>query len=122
MNNIEELLKQVGKPYQMLDKNGKYLGCFFPMYFLYPNIPKYTLTKAEDALYENCIDEFYKYCTEIEKEELKKGDLLAINFKNILHVAIYYEFGKIIHIFNGRTLEIARLKMFKDFKCFRVNL
>lgn len=121
MSKIEELLKQIGRPYQMLDNEGRYLGCFFPMYFLFPQIPRYTMTKPEDALFENCIDEFYKHCIEIAPDELREGDLLAIDFKGILHVAIYYEFGKIIHIFNGRTLEIGRLKTFKNYKCFRVN-
>lgn len=121
MNNIVELLKQVGKPYQMFNEDGSYCGCFYPMYFLYPQIPRYIMTKSEDALFENCIDEFYKHCKEINKEELKKGDLIAIDFKGILHVAIYYEFGKIIHIFDGRTLEVGKLKYFRDYKCFRVK-
>lgn len=121
MATVEDLLKEIGRPYQMLFDDNTYCGCFYPMYYLYDFIPHFVMEKPEDAFYENCIDEFYNHCIEIPKDELKKGDLIAINFKNILHVAVYYEFGKIVHIFNGRSLELGRLKSFKEYKCFRVK-
>jgi hypothetical protein len=49
------------------------------------------------------------------------GDLIVTRFNDELHVAVFLQFGKIIHVFRGHSLQIGRLKMFKDFKVFRVK-
>lgn len=122
MATIEELLKNVGKPYQMFNDDGTYQGCFYPVQFLYPEKPKYKLPSEDvekNFLYG--IARIKKHCVEIKPEELQKGDIIATRFRDELHVAIYYEFGKIIHIFKDHTLQIGRLKMFKNYQCFRVK-
>ena len=52
---------------------------------------------------------------------IQKGDIITTRFRDELHVAIYYEFGKIIHVFKDHTLQIGRLKMFSNYQCFRVK-
>ena len=119
---FKELLAKVGRPYQMFNNDGTYQGCFYPVQFLYPDKPKYRLRSAnDDENYFYGIDKIKSNCTEIAPEELEKGDIVVTRFRNELHVAIYFEFGKIIHVFRDNSLQIGRLKMFKNFQCFRVN-
>ena len=121
MARIEDLLKQVGRPYQMFNDDGTYQGCFYPAQFLYPDKPRYKLrSNNDDKNFYYGIAKIRKHCTEITKEELQAGDIIATRYKDELHVAIYWEYGKIIHVFKDHTLQVGRLKMFKDFQCFRV--
>jgi len=119
---FKELLSKVGRPYQMFNDDGTYQGCFYPVQFLYPDKPKYKLrSENDDANYFYGIEKIKSNCQEIEPDNLQKGDIIVTRFKNELHVAIYFEFGKIIHVFRDNSLQIGRLKMFKNFQCFRVN-
>lgn len=45
---IKQLLKQIGRPYEMFNKDGTYQGCFYPVQFLYPDKPKYTLNSKNN--------------------------------------------------------------------------
>lgn len=123
MASIEDLLKKIGTPYKMFDENGYYLGCFMPVFELYPDKQRYKLrSNDDDKNFYYGIAKIRKHCTEILKEELQAGDIIATRYRDELHVAIYWEYGKIIHVFKDHTLQIGRLKMFKDFQCFRVNV
>lgn len=119
---IKELLKQVGRPYEMYNEDGTYQGCFYPVQFLYPDKPRYKLrSNDDDKNYIYGINKIKKHCTAITPDELQKGDIIATKFRDELHVAIYYEFGKIIHVFRGHTLQISRLKIFNNnYQCYRV--
>lgn len=120
--SFQDLLAQVGRPYQMFNDDGTYQGCFYPVQFLYPDKPKYNLrSEKDDENYFYGIEKIRLNCTEIEPEDLKKGDIIVTRFKNELHVAVYFEFGKIIHVFRDNSLQIGRLKMFKNYQCYRVN-
>ena len=122
MEKIKELLKQIGRPYQMFNEDGTYQGCFYPIQFLYPDKPRYKLrSNNDDKNYWYGISKLKKHCTQIETKDLQTGDIIATKFKDELHVAIYYKFGKIIHVFKDHTLQIGRLKMFKEFQSYRVN-
>ena len=119
---FQHLLNLVGTPYQMFDENGYYLGCFRVVYELYPDKPHYKLPSEDvekNFLYG--IARIKKHCIEIKPEELQKGDIIATRFRDELHVAIYYEYGKIIHVFKDHTLQIGRLKLFNNYQCFRVK-
>lgn len=119
--NIEELLQQVGRPYQMFNEDGTYQGCFYPVQALYPDKPRYKMRSMDDDKnFWYGIAKIKKHCVEITKEELQAGDIIATRFKDELHVAIYYKEGKIIHVFKDHTLQLGRLKMFKDCQYFRV--
>lgn len=123
MASIDDLLKEVGRPYQMFNEDETYQGCFYPVQFLYPDKPRYKLrSNDDDKNFFYGIAKIKKHCTEITAEELKEGDIIATRFRDELHVAVYWEYGKIIHVFKDYTLQIGRLKMFKDFQCFRVNV
>lgn len=118
---INELLKQIGRPYEMFNEDGTYQGCFYPVQFLYPKKPKYKLrSKNDDKNYLYGLSKIKKHCIEISPAELKAGDIITTRFRDELHVAIYYEFEKIIHVFKNHTLQIGRLKLFNNYKAFRV--
>lgn len=121
MENFNNLLKQVGRPYEMFNEDGTYQGCFYPVQFLYPDKPKYKLpSKNPQKNYLYGMKRLKEHCKQIEREELQKGDIIATRFRDELHVAVYYEYDKIIHVFKDHTLQISRLKIFKDFECYRV--
>lgn len=122
-NKIKELLKHIGQPYEMYNSDGSYQGCFFPVQFLYPDKPRYKLRSLNDDD-KNLVygmAKLNKHCTEITEEELQKGDIIACRFRDELHVAIYYEFGKCIEVFKDHTLQIGRINKFKNPKFFKVN-
>lgn len=122
MENFKELLHEIGRPYEMFNNDGTYQGCFYPVQKLYPDKPKYKLrSNNDDKNYFYGIAKLKKHCIEITREELKKGDIIATRFRNELHVAVYYEYDKIIHVFKEHTLQIGRLSLFKnETKFFRV--
>ncbi len=118
---IKELLGQVGRPYQMFNDDGTYQGCFYPVQFLYPDKPRYKLrSDDDDHNYYYGIEKLKEHCIEISPAELKAGDIVATRFKDELHVAVYFEYGKVIHVFKDHTLQVGRLKMFKKFQSYRV--
>ena len=117
---LTELLKQVGKKCDTYLNDGTYLGCIYPVYFLYPQIPHYQLKYTDKKLnYIYGMECINNHCIEINKDDLKSGDMIAAKFKDELHFAIYYEFNKIIHVFGGE-LKIDKLSLFKNYRCFRV--
>lgn len=121
-NKIEQLIKQIGRPYEMFNEDGTYQGCFYPVQFLYPEKPRYKLRSDDDDnnYWWGC-EKIREHCYEVSKDEVyKAGDIIVTRFKDELHVAVFWQFGKIIHVFRGHSLQIGRLKMFKDFKVFRV--
>ena len=122
-HKIDELLKMVGTPYKMFNDDGTYQGCFMPVQFLYPDKPRSKLRSLDDDKnYWYGISKIKEHCVEIPKEErYKAGDIVVTRFRDELHVAIFWEFGKIIHVFRNHTLQVGRLKMFKDYKVFRVK-
>lgn len=122
MKNFNELLHKVGRPYEMFNEDGTYQGCFYPVQFLYPDKPKYKLrSQNDDKNYFYGIKKIKEHCVQIDHDELRMGDIIVTRFRDELHVAVFYEFDKIIHVFKDHTLQISRLKYFKDYKCFRVN-
>lgn len=122
MSKIQELLKEVGKPYQMFNEDGTYQGCFYPVQFLYPEKPRYKLrSNNDDKNFWYGIAKIKRHCDEITPEELQEGDIIATRFRDELHVAVYYQDGRIIHVFKDHTLQLGRLRMFNDFQCFRVK-
>lgn len=118
---IKSLLEQVGRPYQMYNEDGTYQGCFYPLQFLYPKIKRYKmLTENREKSYIYAMNKLKKYFKEVGVNDLQAGDVITTKYKGVLHIAIYLEFGKIIHVFRNHNLQIGRLKMFRNFQSFRV--
>lgn len=117
------LLEQIGRPYQMFNEDGTYQGCFYPVQFLYPDKPRYKMrSNDDDKNYWYGFAKIKKHCVEIDvNDRYKTGDLIVTRFKDELHVAVFWEFGKIVHVFRNHSLQIGRLKMFKEYKVFRVK-
>lgn len=121
-NKIQELLQQVGRPYQMFNDDGTYQGCFYPVQFLYPDKPRYKLRSLDDDKnYWYGFAKIKEHCVEIPlNEPVQTGDLIVTRFNDELHVAVFWKFGKIIHVFRNHSLQVGRLKLFKEYKVFRV--
>ena len=118
---IDELISQVGRPYQMFNPDGTYQGCFYPVQFLYPDKPKYKLrSNNDDKNYWYGLSKIKKHCRQITPDQLQAGDIIVTRFKDELHIAVYLEYGKILHVFKDHTLQIGRLKLFKEYQSFRV--
>ncbi len=120
---IEKLLEQIGRPYEMFNEDGTYQGCFYPVQFLYPEKPRYKLRSLDDNKnYWYGIEKIKQHCFEISPDDnYNPGDIIVTRFKDELHVAVFWEFGKIIHVFRNHSLQVGRLKMFNDYKVFRVK-
>ena len=120
---IEELCAQVGRPYEMFNEDGTYQGCFYPVQFLYPDKPRYKLrSNDDDQNYWWGCEKIRQHCTEVTDEDVyQSGDIVVTRFKNELHVAVLLNSEKIIHVFRNNSLQISRLKLFRDYKVFRVN-
>ena len=119
---FEYLLSQVGRPYEMFNDDGTYQGCFYPVQVLYPDKPRYNLpSKDNDHNYSYGLNLIKKYCSLIPKEDLRKGDLLVAKYNDELHVAVYWEYGKIIHVLGEHELYISKVDFFKKCLCFRVK-
>lgn len=124
INKINELKKQVGKKYEMFFPDKTYMGCFFPVYFINPELPRFPLPTADPAdNWDYGIDLIQKHCTEITKNEIQPGDMLVTRFRKELHVALYIGNHRIIHVFREHSLQISRVDFFKEktVKWFRIN-
>ena len=105
---IQELLTHIGRPYQMFwdDTPPLYLGCFYPVYFLYPNYPKYPLVFDDhNQNYKYGIKCILKHCKQIDKSEVQQGDIIATFVRGELHVAIWYEYGRVIEVYRDHYLQ-----------------
>ena len=121
---FEKLLSMVGTPYRMFDDNGNYEGCFLPIYTLYPQGKHYKLpSENPQKNYLYGMAKIRRQAHEITREELHKGDIIACMYNDELHVAIYWEYGKIIHVFRKHELFISKIDMLKyDMSYWRVNV
>ena len=119
---IKALLKQIGRPYEMFNEDETYQGCFYPLQFLYPKIKRYKLrSENHEKNYLYGMAKLKKYFREIHPDELHTGDIITTKYRGVLHIGVYLDYGKIIHVFKDHTLQIGRLKMFKDFQSYRVK-
>lgn len=123
IDKINEIIKEVGRPYEMYNEDKTYQGCFYPIQRLYPNKPRYKLRSSnDDKNFFYGIAKIKKHCTEIQRNELRMGDIVVTRFKDELHVALYLSYGKILHVCKDLTLRISKLNLFKsECKYFRVN-
>jgi len=124
LEKIEILKGKVGTSYQMFFEDGNYCGCFFPIYEVFPNLPRFPLPSANpEDNWDYGMDKIFKSAFEIKKEDLQSGDILVTKFNNELHVALYIGSQRIIHVFRGHSLCISRTYFFKNLlvRYFRIK-
>jgi len=109
-DKINELKKLIGTPYQMETPDGNYLGCFMPVYHLFPDAPRYPLPTDDPAVnYAYGLSKILRECVKVERSDLQAGDIIACQFNNELHVGVMINKNEVIHVFRGHTLQIDRL-------------
>lgn len=112
LERIKDLIKKVGTPYEMFYPCGSYCGCFFPIYEVFPNLPKFKLPTEDPAnSYDYGMEKIYENAVPVEKMELIAGDVIVSRFNNELHVALYINSDRIIHVFKNNKLRINRLRV-----------
>lgn len=124
LEKIELLKGKIGKPYQMFDVDKNYCGCFYPIYEIYPHLPHFPLPNADPAdNWDYGMEKILENAYEINEEYLLPGDVIVTKFNNELHVALYIGDNRIIHVFRNHTLQISRVKLFKNLpvKYFRIK-
>lgn len=123
-NKIQALKSKVGTPYKLSYEDNNYCGCFFPIFEVFPHLPKYPLpTQNPQDNWDYGMNRILENAFEIQPEEIKAGDVLATKFKNELHVALILDKFNIIHVFKDHSLQISRINMFKSRLCkfFRIK-
>ena len=121
---MDELLKQIGRPYEMSFEDGNYQGCFYPVYFLNPELPKYPLpTKDPADSWHYGVKLINHHAEHIKDEDVQAGDVLVTKYNNELHVGIMLNKHQVVHVFKNHTLQVSRLRFFGDRKLafYRVN-
>jgi len=123
---IDNLIKKVGTKYQMFFEDGNYLGCFFPVYEVFPNLPKFPLPDMDlqnPKNFEYGVTKILEYANEISENDLKIGDIICTKYREELHVALYIGKGKFIHVFRDHSLQINNLSFFRKdrIRFFRVE-
>lgn len=109
---IDDLIKSVGDgiKYKHLDDNGKALGCMFPIYLMYPHLPRFDWP---DNLGEFMRTMFKKHLEIIELEDIEKGDLVLIRLPfGLVHPAVYIGNDEIIDCMIETGLQKSRLSIY----------
>ena len=79
---ILQLLKQVGRPYEMFNEDGTYQGCFYPVQFLYPQKPRYKLRSInDDKNYAYGLSKIKKHCRK-QKRKPRGGRKESRNYES----------------------------------------
>ena len=100
--NINILFQNIGSVDEKLD-------CLYPVYLLYPEIPKYELIHDEEY-FTPLIKKHFR-----EIEELSTGDLLVFKMFNNFHFGIYAGKGTFFHCCKKHKLRVSRLSGYKKY-------
>ena len=102
--NLDNLYKHTGGYEENLD-------CLYPVYLLYPEIPKYKLIQNE-SYFRPLIE---KYFHPVSLKNIQKGDLLLFKMFNGFHFGIYAGHDKFFHCCKTHKLRLSRLSGYKKF-------
>jgi len=100
--NINILYNHIGTIDETLD-------CLYPIYLLYPQIPRYELIHDEEYFIP-LVNKHFK-----EIQELITGDLLFFKLPNDYHFGVYAGGGNFFHCCKKHKLRISRLSGYKKF-------
>jgi|GEM_PF-1329251 len=110
--SIEELKTLVGRPYTEFDKAGNYFGCFEPLYFLYPEAPRFKLPENKEDFYDFALNRIQETLEQIDCNEISEGDVIVFKHPfNVLHIGIYLGDFKIIQVFKNSTMTINKIDL-----------
>jgi cell wall-associated NlpC family hydrolase len=98
--DIEILYKKIGTYDEKLD-------CLYTGYLVYPDIPIYEIKQDKDYFIPLIEKHFFKV------DDLKKGDLLILQFYNGFHFGIYAENDKFFHCCSKHKLRLSELRKYK---------
>jgi hypothetical protein len=119
---IENLKSLIGKKYEQTYSDGTYKGCFFVVYEIYPYLPKITISpeEAKDS-WDFILSLVKQHTFEVNRNELRLGDILVTKLYKQLHVAMYIGSDCIIQVLENGSLQIDRCNMYRRCKYFRIN-
>lgn len=108
---LDELVAMIANDveYKKLDENGKALGCFLPVYMLYPKTPREEWPKEDSTFAETVLSVLKKNGHQITREEIQPGDVVAFRMPfGFIHVGVYMGDDWIVHCMTGETMERFR--------------
>jgi hypothetical protein len=109
---MNELVKLVGKPYQEFDEDGNYIGCFEPMYFLYPHLPKFRLPENKEIFFNFALGKIEENFNKIPLNEICAGDIVVFRQpNNILHLGVYLGSFRLIHTYKKLKMMINKIDL-----------
>lgn len=110
----KDLKSLLGKDYEENDADGKYIGCFEPLYFLYNYLPRYSLDEADSAFefpYKKLLEDFREL---YEGETPNVGDVAVFKLRgDVLHCGVFIDESRIIHVRQGHQHEIHPVRLFR---------
>jgi len=102
--NIDILYTKIGTK----DNDDK-LDCLYPIYLVYPNLPRYGLNHDPDYVYSNILKHFKPVKT------FKAGDLILFKFKNKYHFGIYTKNNIFCHFLSKGNLRLTNINKYKKY-------
>lgn len=100
--------------YQHIGTYSRELDCLYPVYLLYPRIPKYKIIQDEDYFLP-LVKKYFKEIALSKKTIFIKGDLLIFKLYNGFHFGIYAGNEEFFHFCKRHNLRITRLSGYKKF-------
>lgn len=105
----DDLVVLVGKPYHRYDEKGLASGCMAPVFFLYPELPRYDWPEDESKIGQYMESLFDMHTTKIDINEMQPGDVILVQiFFGLLHPGVFIGSGQMIHCLKETGWEIMR--------------
>jgi hypothetical protein len=112
---LDFLKSCVGRPYKDFDAQGNYIGCFEPLYLLWPELPRFKLPERQSAYFAVAYFHFLQNFSPVKVP--KPLDVAVFRFPgDIFHVGVYISQTNFIHVQRGNYFEIRRLRQFEKYK------
>lgn len=112
---LELIRKNVGKEYNMFFPDdspfkGMYLGCFAPIYEVWPDALKYPLPTDDHAVnYIYGIQSIMRECRKVDYVDREAGDIITCMYGSELHVGILLNKNEVIHVLRGHKWQIDKV-------------